>query len=110
MRQAGILAAAGIVALEQMTERVAEDHARAKHLAEGLAQIPGIAVIPPASNILYFQLTDETTKTQDEVVSGLAERGILLLGRLEGRFRVVTHYWIDDEGIAKTIEAMRAVL
>jgi threonine aldolase len=110
MRQAGILAAAGIVALEHMTERVAEDHAHAKRLAEGLAQLPGIAVTPPASNILYFQLTDETTKTQDEIVSGLAERGILLLGRLEGRFRAVTHYWIDDAGIAKTIEAMRAVL
>ncbi|MFL7790810.1 MAG: low-specificity L-threonine aldolase [Anaerolineae bacterium] len=110
MRQAGILAAAGIVALEQMTERVAEDHTRAKRLADGLAQIPGIAVTSPTSNILYFQLTDETTKTQEEVVSGLAERGILLLGRLEGRFRAVMHYWIDDEGIEKIIKAMQTVM
>lgn len=110
MRQAGILAAAGLVALEQLTERLAQDHARAKRLAEGLAEIPGIAVTPPASNILYFQLTDETPKTPEEVVNGLAERGILLLGRLEGRFRAVTHYWIDDEDIEATIKAMQAVM
>jgi threonine aldolase len=110
MRQAGILAAAGVVALEQMTERLARDHARAKRLAEGLAQIPGIAVTPPTTNILYFQLTDETTKTQDEVVNGLAERGVLLLGRLEGRFRAVTHHGIDDEDIEKTLQAAREVI
>jgi threonine aldolase len=110
MRQAGILAAAGVVALEQMTERLARDHARAKRLTEGLAQIPGIAVTPPTTNILYFQLTDETTKTQDEVVNGLAERGVLLLGRLEGRFRAVTHHGIDDEDIEKTLQAAREVI
>jgi threonine aldolase len=110
MRQAGVLAAAGVVALEQMTERVAEDHTRAKRLAEGLAQISGIAVTPPASNILYFQLTDETTKTQDDIVNGLAEHGILLLGRLEGRFRAVIHYWIDDEDIIKTIQVLQATM
>jgi len=110
MRQAGILAAAGLVALEQMTERLAEDHARAKRLAEGLARIPGIAATQPQTNILYFQLTEEATKTQDEVVKGLAERGILLLGRLEGRFRAVIHYWIDDEDVERTIETMQALL
>jgi threonine aldolase len=110
MRQAGILAAAGVVALEQLTERLTQDHARAKRLAEGLAQIPGIAVSPPASNILYFHLAGETQKTPEEVVSGLAERGILLLGRLEGRFRAVTHYWIDDEDVEKTIETMQAIM
>jgi threonine aldolase len=110
MRQAGILAAAGLVALEQLTERLAQDHARAKRLAEGLAQIPGVAVAPPASNILYFQLTGEAQKTPEEVVNGLAERGILLLGRLEGRFRAVTHYWISDEDIETTIEAMQAIM
>jgi threonine aldolase len=110
MRQAGVLAAAGLVALEQMTERLAQDHARASRLAEGLAEIPGIAVTPPETNILYFQLTEETAKTPEEVVDGLAERGILLLGRLEGRFRAVIHYWIGDEDIEKTIEAMRAIM
>jgi threonine aldolase len=110
MRQAGVLAAAGLVALEQMTGRLAEDHARAKRLAQGLAEIPGLAVSAPETNILYFQLTQATTSTPEKVVSGLAERGILLLGRLEGRFRAVTHYWIDDEDIETTIEAMRAIV
>ena len=110
MRQAGILAAAGVVALEQMTERLVEDHARAKRLAEGLAQIPGIEVAPVTTNILYFQLTDEVSKTSGEVEHALAERGVLLLGRELGRFRAVTHYWISDEDIERTIEAMRAVV
>jgi threonine aldolase len=109
MRQAGILAAAGVVALEQMTERLAHDHARAKRLAEGLAEIPGVAVTPPATNILYFQLT-EGKKTPEEVVGGLAEHGVLLLGRLEGRFRAVTHHGIDDEDIEATIKAMQAIV
>jgi len=110
MRQAGVLAAAGVVALEQLTERLAEDHLRAKHLAEGLAEIPGIEVSPPMTNILYFWLTEEATKTPEEIVGGLVEHNVLLLSRLEGRFRAVTHYWIDDEGVEKTIQAMRAIM
>ncbi len=109
MRQAGVLAAAGIVALEQIAGRMAEDHARAKRLAEGLAEIPGVEVAPVATNILYFWLTEKMSKTPSEVVDGLAERGVLLLGRLEGRFRAVTHYWISGEDIERTIEAMRGV-
>jgi len=110
MRQAGILAAAGIVALEQIADRVGEDHLQAKRLAEGLAEIPGVEVAPVASNILYFWLTDEISQTPDEVAAALAERGVLVLSRIGGRFRAVTHYWISDEDIETTIEAVRAVL
>ena len=110
MRQAGILAAAGIVALEKMTLRLAEDHERARRLAEGLAQIPGIEVGPVHTNILYFWLTEETDRTPEEVVDGLAERGIRILGRENGRFRAVTHYWITDEDIDRTLQAMREVM
>ena len=110
MRQAGILAAAGLIALREMTERVAEDHARAKRLAEGLAQIPGLQVTPPVTNIVYFQLATGAPKTPDAVVSALAERGILLIGRLEGRFRAVTHYWISDEDAEKVIAAMQEAM
>jgi threonine aldolase len=110
MRQAGVLAAAGLVALEQMAGRVGEDHARARRLAEGLAQIPGVQAAPATTNILYFWLTGEAVKTPEEVVDGLAQRGVLLLGRELGRFRAVTHYWIGDEDVARTVQAVREVV
>jgi threonine aldolase len=110
MRQAGILAAAGIVALEQIADRMAEDHVRAKRLAEGLAEIPGVEVAPVTTNILYFQLTEKVSKTPEEVEQALAEQGVLMLGRGGGRFRAVTHYWISDEDIERTIEVMRVAL
>jgi len=110
MRQAGILAAAGIVALAQIAGRMGEDHARARRLAEGLAEIPGLEVAPVATNILYFGLTDAVSKTLEQVESALKERGVLVLGRVGGRFRAVTHYWISDEDVETTIQAMREVL
>jgi threonine aldolase len=110
MRQAGLLAAPGIVALEEMTERVSEDHRRARDLAAGLTEIPGIAVDPFATNILYFRLDDDVSITQDEVVAGLAERGVHLMGRLNGRFRAVIHYWISDEDIETAVAAVREVM
>lgn len=110
MRQGGVLAAAGIVALEEMTDRLAEDHARARRLAEGLARIPGVQVGPVATNILYFWLSDEASKRQEQVVSELAQRGVLVLGREDGRFRAVTHYWVTDEGIEYALRALEEVL
>jgi threonine aldolase len=110
MRQAGVLAAAGIVALEQIADRMGEDHARAKRLAEGLAGIPGLDVGPAVTNILYFGLTEAVSKTPEEVVAGLAERGVRVLGRVGGRFRAVTHHWISDEDVERTIQAMREVI
>jgi len=110
MRQVGIVAAAGLVALEKIAPRLEEDHARARRLAEGMAEIPGVEVAPAASNMVYFWLAEGISKTQDEIVDSLAERGILLLSRLEGRFRAVTHYWISDEDIERAIEALREVM
>jgi threonine aldolase len=110
MRQAGVLAAAGVVALEQMTDRLAEDHERARRLAQGLAEIPGIEVSPVHSNILYFSLTEPVAVTPEDVVDGLARRGVLLLGRENGRFRAVTHYWISDEDVSTVVRAMQEVL
>jgi threonine aldolase len=107
MRQAGVLAAAGLVALEQVVPRLGEDHARARRLAEGWAEVPGVEVAPVKSNMVYFRLTGEAPKTQEALVSALAERGILVLSRLEGRFRAVTHLWICDEDVEVAIEAMR---
>jgi len=109
MRQAGILAAAGIVALEQMTDRIAEDHARAKRLGQGLAEVPGVEVAPVASNMVYFGLAEEAERTPPEVLDGLAARGVRVSPRAGGRFRAVTHYWIGDDDIERAIEAMREV-
>jgi threonine aldolase len=110
MRQAGVLAAAGIVALEEIAPRLSEDHARARRLAEGLAETPGVEVAPVSTNILYFGLTDEVSKTPEEIESELAERGVLVLGRVGGRFRAVVHHWITVEDVEHTIAAMREVL
>lgn len=110
MRQVGILAAAGIVALEQMTGRLAEDHARARRLAEGLAEIPGVQVGPVYTNIFYFWLTDEVPLSPETFVARLKEQGVLVLGREDGRYRIVTHYWITDEDVETTLRAVRQVV
>lgn len=107
MRQAGIIAAAGIIALEQMTDRLVEDHRRAKRLAEGLAETPGIDVAPVSTNILYFELTDGVEKSPAEVEADLKEQGVLVNSRGGGRFRAVTHYWINDSDIERAIRAVR---
>jgi threonine aldolase len=110
MRQAGVIAAAGVVALEQIAHRLGEDHERARRLAEGLAQIPGVEVSTPQTNILYFWMTEKVTKTPEQVLDGLRQRGVLVLGRLGGRFRAVTHHWIRDEHVERAIRAMEEVL
>jgi threonine aldolase len=110
MRQAGILAAAGVVALEQMTDRIVEDHARAKRLGQGLAEVPGVEVAPVASNMVYFGLAEEAEKTPAEVLDGLAAQGVRVSPRAGGRFRAVTHYWIGDDDVERTVEALRQVV
>ncbi|MGD8243690.1 MAG: low-specificity L-threonine aldolase [Anaerolineae bacterium] len=110
MRQAGIIAAAGIVALEQMVNRLTEDHERARRLKEGLTRIPGIEVAPVKTNILYFRVADELPITPEEIEAQLAERGVLLNGRGDRRFRAVTHFWITDKGVERAIRALEEVV
>jgi threonine aldolase len=105
MRQAGILAAAGIISLEKMVDRLAEDHARAKTLALGLAEIRSLDVPEPATNIIRFQLAEDAKIKPEELTSKLDEQGIRIgYGGYWG-FRAVTHYWIDDAAIEKTLTA-----
>jgi threonine aldolase len=112
MRQAGVLAAAGIVALEQMVERLAEDHRRAQVLASKLGEMPGLLLDMgmPATNMVYLSLSDEVPLSGAQVKEQLAARGIKvgLVGRRS--FRLVTHYWIDDVALARTVEAFSGVL
>lgn len=110
MRQAGVIAAAGVVALEQMTERLVEDHVRAKRLADGLAEMPTVMVEPVFTNILYFNLAPQVTLTAAEVAARLRAYGVLIGPRSARSFRAVTHYWIDDEGIDRTLAALREIL
>ena len=112
MRQAGILAAAGIVALETMTGRLVEDHVRAKKLAAGLRQISGLVLDPqvPATNMVFLALTPEVKSTPEEVAEKLKREGILAGVTGPRTFRLVLHYWIDDPGVEKTIAAFQQAL
>ncbi len=112
MRQAGILAAAGIVALEKMIHRLSEDHARAKLLAEGLCTVPGLRLSsnPPPTNMVFLDLADQVAENASIIAEGLKERGVLVGATGERQFRLVTHYWIDDQGVRRTVEAFHELL
>jgi len=112
MRQAGVLAAAGIVALETMVPRLGEDHARARRLAEGLSDIPGIVMDMglPQSNMVFCALSEEVPWDASQVVSALARHGVRVGAVSERRFRLVTHYWIKDSDIEAAIQAFASIL
>lgn len=112
MRQVGILAAAGIISLEKMTRRLADDHARARKLADGLRQIKGVVVDPdsPYSNMVYFNLSDDVTDSALIVGEKMKAYGVLLDADTSRRFRLVTHYWIDDDAVEKAVYAFGRVL
>jgi len=112
MRQAGILAAAGIVALETMIERFEDDHANARRLADGLREIPGIEVDAgsPRTNMVYFNLAPGVRFTAAEIAAQMKPRGIVVDAESARRFRLVTHYWIDATDIEKVAAAFREVL
>jgi threonine aldolase len=111
MRQAGIIAAAGIVALEQMVGRLAEDHANARLLAEGLASFPQIKIDLGAvqSDIVIFRL-HEGYGTPEAFARAAAERGLLIGGIGRSYIRAVTHYGIDTGDIEETLDIVRATL
>jgi threonine aldolase len=107
MRQVGIVAAAGLISLEKMTKRLGEDHARAKKLAEGLRQVEGLVVDTgsPSTNMVYLNLAENVPVDAGQITQSLKERGVLVDPENARRFRLVTHYWIDDEAVEKTISA-----
>jgi threonine aldolase len=111
MRQAGILAAAGLVALDEMIDRLADDHARARNLAKALGQISGIHILndPPPTNMVYMRLDEAVALTDDELIAGCAAHGIIIRGR-NGVFRLVTHYWINDDAVDKTVSVIKSLL
>jgi threonine aldolase len=111
MRQSGVLAAAGIVALTEMVERLAEDHANAARLAEGIAGLPGIALDPAAvqTNIVIFSL-ERPDLTPQQLAARLAEQGVWLLTMGGPRLRAVTHYHVTAQAVERAIAAFAAAL
>ncbi len=106
MRQAGVLAAAGLIALEQMPARLHEDHANAKLLAEALSTLEGVSIDPRTveTNIVIFRLTG-ALKASD-LVAGLKERGVLAGAVGPDAIRFVTHYDVSRASCVKAIEAV----
>ncbi len=101
MRQAGIIAAAGIVALETMTGRLGEDHERARRLATGLAGLPGIGIDLESvqTNMVYLQVENAPAAVEE-----LARNGVLANAMGETAIRLVTHYEIADEDVERALE------
>jgi threonine aldolase len=111
MRQGGIIAAAGIVALEEMIDRLAEDHVNARRLAEGLADMPGIALDPSRvqTNIVFFNL-EEGAPDAAEFCGRIAERGVKMGPTGGHRIRAVTHYGIEAEHIKQALAVVAQVM
>lgn len=111
MRQVGVLAAAGLISLDKMTGRLGQDHAQAKTLYEGLKQVRGLKLGPsPSSNMVYFDLLDQVHLSVKQISEEMKKRGVMVDWAGPRRFRLVTHYWVDDSGVKKTLEAFAQVL
>ena len=112
MRQAGMIAAAGIVALETMVDRLDQDHLRARRLAQGLSNVPGIRLEhdPPPTNMVYIRLDPQAGRTTTDLIQSLAHRGVKLTARDPYRMRLVVHYWIDDAAIERVIEGIASAM
>jgi len=111
MRQCGIIAAAGITALEQMVERLTEDHANARRLAEGISRIPGLSIDLENihTNIVYFDLESDQI-TAEKLMQKLADRSIKILNLGPARLRAVTHYGITTKDIDVTLDALQTII
>jgi threonine aldolase len=124
MRQAGILAAAGLIALKDQTRCLADDHERAKRLAQELAAIPGIVITPAETeiNMVFFKFKPASSAAPApaklaapaclaaQIAEAFRERGVLINPPEHGEFRFVTHYWIGDDEIKAILQATREVL
>jgi len=111
MRQAGVLAAAGLVALEETPPRLHIDHENAKFLAYGLAEIPGIKIDPAkvVTNILIFDVSG-TGLAAEEISRRLAARGVLANATSPTAIRMVTHYDVDRAGCARALDVLREAI
>ncbi len=111
MRQAGVLAAAGLVALEESPKRLHIDHENARFLAQGLAEIPGIKIDPAkvVTNILFFDVS-VTGLSSFEISKRLAAQGVLANGVTPKTIRMVTHCDVDRAMCERALQVLRQVL
>jgi threonine aldolase len=105
MRQAGILAAAGIHALDHHVKRLADDHANAQRFADGLADLAGLAVEAPQTNIVFVELQGAARERAADFIAHLKARGVLVTGLYKLRF--VTHLDVDAAGVDRAVAAIR---
>lgn len=112
MRQAGVLAAAGIVALEDMVERLAEDHQHAADLAASLSGVEGVQLVKgsPNTNMVYIEIEPALGISAADCAAALKDAGVLVGITGERQFRLVCHYWIRDEHIPEITQAFNRVL
>jgi threonine aldolase len=119
MRQVGVLAAPGLIALRDgpsgMIERLAEDHQNARSLADGLAELPGIEGLDPArvrTNFVLFRIAPKRAGTAPRAafLDALAQDGVLMVDYPDGQVRAVTHYGIDAADIDRVLRACRQAL
>ena len=109
MRQAGLLAAACLHALDHHVERLADDHRRARALAAGWRAAPGVRVAEPDTNIVLAEL-EHPALERGTVLEALEARGVRLIGFGARRVRAITHLDVDDAGIARAIEVFGEVI
>lgn len=109
MRQAGIIAAGALHALEHHFDRLIEDHHRARRLGEAIAKYPGVKVFPVDTNMVIADFGG-TARSGSEIESALAEKGLLAFDVGKERIRMVLHMDVDDAGLEHAIGAVDAVL
>jgi threonine aldolase len=112
MRQVGVIAAAGLIALTQMTSRLVDDHRRAKTLARGIAACRGVVLDPESveTNIIIFGF-EHPKHTVASFLAALQERGVLALAAPGGSgIRMVTHKDVDDADVDQAVAAFRTLL
>jgi threonine aldolase len=111
MRQAGVLAAAGLIALQEMPHRLGEDHANARFLAGELAKLPGIQIDPARvqTNIVIFDVT-ATGLASTELTAALKTRGVLMNGINPRQMRAVTHFDVSRQQCATAVAAISEAL
>jgi len=105
LRQAGIVAAGCLFSLDHHVDRLADDHANARLLADGLSGLPGVTVQRPETNLVFFEVADA-----ERLVEAMAERGVRIGAMGPGRVRVCTHLDVSREMVVEALTAFRAVL